>query len=290
KYFVFVLCVYLSHGAIEADVPAASEKLSDAEIAEYLRKHQNLFEVSSTPVPGFKYKLMDLKYVSEEKNPVVDDKDDNGDDIPESFDARRSVVQLLYTFSHHGPSQLRCQGGWPIRAWQYFAYEGVVTGGNYATKGSCRPYEIHPCGHHGTEPYYGECDDEAETPRCKRKCLRDYKKSYPSDKRYGKTAYRLPNSVKAIQRDIMKNGPVVAAFIVYEDFGWYRSGIYKHTWGAKSGGHAVKVIGWGTEKGTPYWLVANSWHDDWGEKGYFRMIRGINDCGFEEAMVAGLIE
>ncbi|KAK6024790.1 papain family cysteine protease [Ostertagia ostertagi] len=88
----------------------------------------------------------------------------------------------------------------------------------------------------------------------------------------------------------MKNGPVVAGFTVYEDFGWYRSGIYKHTWGDEAGGHAVKVIGWGTENGTAYWLVANSWHNDWGEKGYFRMIRGINDCGFEEDMVAGLIQ
>ncbi|KAK6024791.1 papain family cysteine protease, partial [Ostertagia ostertagi] len=227
KYFVFVLCVYLCHGAIEADVPAASKKLSDAEIAEYLRKHQNLFEVSSTPVPGFKHKLMDLKYVNKEKNPVVDDKDDNGDDIPESFDARvqwsncstlfhirdqancgscwavssASAMSDRLCITSKGASQVLisdqdmvsccdycgygCQGGWPIRAWQYFAYEGVVTGGNYATKGSCRPYEIHPCGHHGDEPYYGECDDDAATPRCKRKCLRGYKKSYPSDKHYG---------------------------------------------------------------------------------------------------------
>ena len=25
------------------------------------------------------------------------------------------------------------------------------------------------------------------------------------------------------------------------------------------GGHAIKIIGYGTEGGTPYWLVANSW-------------------------------
>ncbi|PIO66274.1 hypothetical protein TELCIR_12019, partial [Teladorsagia circumcincta] len=64
----------------------------------------------------------------------------------------------------------------------------------------------------------------------------------------------------------MTNGPVVAGFTVYEDFAYYYSGIYKHTWGAEAGGHAVKVIGWGTEKGTPYWLVANSWHNDWGRR------------------------
>lgn len=33
------------------------------------------------------------------------------------------------------------------------------------------------------------------------------------------------------------------------------------------GGHAVKVIGWGSENGTPYWLVANSWNANWGLQG-----------------------
>ena len=40
------------------------------------------------------------------------------------------------------------------------------------------------------------------------------------------------------------------------------------------GGHAVKILGWGTEDDTPYWLVANSWNTDWGDKGmcHVRMI------------------
>ncbi|PIO68314.1 hypothetical protein TELCIR_09896 [Teladorsagia circumcincta] len=67
----------------------------------------------------------------------------------------------------------------------------------------------------------------------------------------------------------MQNGPVVAGFDVYEDFSHYKSGIYKHTAGRLTGGHAVKVIGWGEEtignETIPYWIVANSWHDDWGE-------------------------
>ena len=64
------------------------------------------------------------------------------------------------------------------------------------------------------------------------------------------------------------------------------------------------MLGWGEEGGVPYWLVANSWNTDWGENGekaygssagrraysagYFRIIRGTNECGFEEAMVGGL--
>ena len=33
------------------------------------------------------------------------------------------------------------------------------------------------------------------------------------------------------------------------------------------GGHAIKILGWGVEGGVDYWLVANSWNSDWGDKG-----------------------
>ena len=43
--------------------------------------------------------------------------------------------------------------------------------------------------------------------------------------------------------------------------------MYQRVSGAFLGGHAVKILGWGEENGTPYWLVANSWNSDWGDKG-----------------------
>ena len=30
---------------------------------------------------------------------------------------------------------------------------------------------------------------------------------------------------------------------------------------------AVKILGWGVDNGSKYWLVANSWNADWGENG-----------------------
>ncbi|RCN33844.1 hypothetical protein ANCCAN_20316 [Ancylostoma caninum] len=65
----------------------------------------------------------------------------------------------------------------------------------------------------------------------------------------------------------MKHGPVVASFQIYEDFTHYKGGIYVHTAGMLVGGHAVKIIGWGRENGTDYWLIANSYNIDWGEDG-----------------------
>ncbi|VDO79346.1 unnamed protein product [Haemonchus placei] len=183
-----------------------------------------------------------------------------------------------------------CDGGLPIRAWEFFVYDGVVSGGEYLSKGVCRPYPLHPCGHHGNNTYYGECPEEALTPPCKKKCQRGYRKLYRMDKRYGKEAYIVKPSVKAIQSEILKNGPVVATFEAFQDFSLYKSGIYRHTAGGSQGLHAVKMIGWGTENGTDYWIIANSWNNDWGENGYFRMIRGINDCGIEDTITAGLVD
>lgn len=45
------------------------------------------------------------------------------------------------------------------------------------------------------------------------------------------------------------------------------SGVYVNTGGDYLGGHAVRIIGFGTENGTPYWLVANSWNQYWGDNG-----------------------
>ena len=44
-------------------------------------------------------------------------------------------------------------------------------------------------------------------------------------------------------------------------------GVYQHVTGGVLGGHAVKMLGWGVEDGTPYWLIANSWNTDWGDNG-----------------------
>lgn len=67
----------------------------------------------------------------------------------------------------------------------------------------------------------------------------------------------------------------------------YKSGVYKHTTTQVEGGHCVKLLGWGVEESTPYWLVANSWNVTWGDKGYFKILRGSNECGIESMAVAG---
>lgn len=69
----------------------------------------------------------------------------------------------------------------------------------------------------------------------------------------------------------MTNGPVETGFTVYSDFMSYRGGIYEQNSYSALGGHAVKIVGWGVEDGTDYWIVANSWGPSWGEEGFFRI-------------------
>ncbi|KAE9418662.1 hypothetical protein Angca_010247, partial [Angiostrongylus cantonensis] len=183
----------------------------------------------------------------------------------------------------------RCDGGWPLSAWHYFVETGVVTGELYGTKNACRPYEILPCSIHKNETFYRNCIQEVDTPDCKTTCQAGYPIFYDDDKTYGKTSYSVPNSVLVIQKEIMTYGLVVAAFTVHDDFFHYKTGIYKHTAGAEKGGHAVRVLGWGVENTVPYWLVANSWNTDWGENGYFRILRGTDECGIEDDVVAGTV-
>ena len=76
--------------------------------------------------------------------------------------------------------------------------------------------------------------------------------------------------------------------LVYADFLNYKSGVYRHTTGSALGGHAVKMVGWGVEDGTKYWLVANSWNTHWGDNGFFKILRGEDECGIEGGIVAGI--
>lgn len=125
------------------------------------------------------------------------------------------------------------------------------------------------------------------TPECKSECNSAYTKhSYADDKHHGSSSYSV-SGVSQIMQEIYKYGPVEAAFTVYSDFETYKSGVYKHTTGSYLGGHAIKIIGWGTENGEDYWLVANSWNETWGLGGCFKILKGSDECGIEDGVVAG---
>lgn len=183
---------------------------------------------------------------------------------------------------------LGCNGGYPGSAWHYWVHKGLVSGGDYGDDSTCRPYEIQPCEHHTTGPRPNCSSEDASTPKCRRECQKSYSSDYKADLHFGKKSYKVENNEEAIKKEIFTGGSVEAAFDVYSDFPSYKSGVYQCHSQQFLGGHAVRILGWGIEKNIKFWLAGNSWNTDWGDNGYFKILRGSDECGIEDSIVAGI--
>uniref|UniRef100_A0A8C5T020 Tubulointerstitial nephritis antigen n=1 Tax=Laticauda laticaudata TaxID=8630 RepID=A0A8C5T020_LATLA len=96
--------------------------------------------------------------------------------------------------------------------------------------------------------------------------------------------YRISSKVSV--QSIMK---------VYNDLFLYKSGIYKHTSGEpqfehQERLHSVKLVGTGLPGGRILISLNDifplSWGISWGENGYFRILRGQNECDIEKLIIA----
>ncbi|XP_050438006.1 cathepsin B-like [Adelges cooleyi] len=171
-----------------------------------------------------------------------------------------------------------CWGGYPIKAWEYFSTNGLVTGGDYDSKKGCLPYYVPP---------YDDDVVMERNHRCVKKCYGNTTIDYKEDHRYTSDAYYIkPDS---IQEDILVYGPVETSFDIYDDFFNYKSGVYIKSENASClGGHSVKLIGWGVENEIPYWLCVNSWSESWGDQGTFKIRRGTNECDIDSWVTGGV--
>jgi len=171
-----------------------------------------------------------------------------------------------------------CDGGYPSGAWQYWVKTGVVDE-------DCYPYPFPSCDHHVPNSKNPCPSNEYPSPKCPKMCKNG--KTWTQSKHFGAKSFSASGE-NNIMKEIFANGPVETAFSVYQDFLTYKSGVYKRTSNVFLGGHAVKFVGWGVEDGTKYWLVANSWNPNWGDQGYFKIVKGANECGIESSVVAGV--
>ena len=146
-----------------------------------------------------------------------------------------------------------CRGGYVNNALEYTVMRGLVTE-------ECLPYK-------GT--FDAKCSDMcAETNKIR------------------PDSFCVLFGENDIKREIMKNGPVISNMEVYTDFLTYKSGIYTKGEDVPkfSGTHSIKIVGWGVEdgseeepnKGNKYWIIENSWGEDWGINGYAKISANQN--------------
>ena len=79
----------------------------------------------------------------------------------------------------------------------------------------------------------------------------------------------VENDKDAIKSALIKYGPLVICFPVYEDFIDYKRGVYHHRKGDRIGGHLVALVGY--DDSEQCWIVKNSWGEEWGDHGWFKM-------------------
>jgi cathepsin H len=160
--------------------------------------------------------------------------------------SEQQLVDCAQAFDNHG-----CQGGLPSHAFEYIRTVGIETEEEY-------PYKAVQA----------------------RQCY------YDKD---SKTLAKVQGSVNITEGDedslsaaIATKGPVSIAFKVQADFRLYGDGVYVGFHcpnGPSDVNHAVLAVGFNETAEVPYYIVKNSWGDKWGEKGFFRIKKGVNMCG-----------
>ncbi|CAH1377158.1 unnamed protein product [Tenebrio molitor] len=170
-----------------------------------------------------------------------------------------------------------CEGGILGMAYKYWIDEGIVSGGADVENTGCKPMRS---------------IFTKVAPECQKICTNSkYEKDYDQDKHYGQLYYRVKQKdVLQIQIEIMTHGPVSAIMEVMQDLVFYKQGVYRYSKGNYTNLHGVRILGWGVENDTSYWLVANSWGTEFGKLGGFlKIVKGENHMKIENWIVGGRV-
>merc|ERR1711976_331843 len=98
----------------------------------------------------------------------------------------------------------------------------------------------------------------------------------------GVTGYKDISNEAGLLDAVTNVGPISVAIEADQmSFQGYSSGVLTGNCGTQLD-HGVLAVGFGTESGTPYWKVKNSWGASWGMNGYVLIERGVDKCGIAQ--------
>ncbi len=113
-------------------------------------------------------------------------------------------------------------------------------------------------------------------------CIKDQCSSVVNISKYGNLN---PNDEINLRKGVAQQPVSVAIQANKRSFQLYQSGIYNDYDCGTELDHGVLVVGYGYdfESDMKYWIIKNSWGSNWGENGYIRIVRDIDDqrglCG-----------
>mmetsp|Transcript_116969 Transcript_116969/g.338105 ORF Transcript_116969/g.338105 Transcript_116969/m.338105 type:complete len:421 (-) Transcript_116969:180-1442(-) len=85
---------------------------------------------------------------------------------------------------------------------------------------------------------------------------------------------KLPgNKAEPLLEALYSSGPVVVSVAATAAWGMYSSGVFNDCQPGAVINHAVVLTGYGSDGGSKYWQIQNSWGAMWGEAGFVRLIR-----------------
>lgn len=176
-----------------------------------------------------------------------------------------------------------CRGGGVSSGFKFAKQFGIVTGELYGDYKLCKPYFLAPNTSGSSPPANTVCNLKSTYPIL---FQNDKVKITSYNYLYGATTLA---SVTNMMNAISLRGSIMVGFNVYACFYLYSKGIYTVTSTTLYGGHAVRVLGYGTENGVDFWICANSWGAYWGESGFFRIKKGVNMAGIESFPIEGVL-
>ncbi|XP_049866955.1 cathepsin K-like [Pectinophora gossypiella] len=89
-----------------------------------------------------------------------------------------------------------------------------------------------------------------------------------------------PNSIQALKVALVNHGPLSVSVHVTSAFALYSGGVfYDFECNPMNLNHEITLVGYGEEYGETFWIVKNSWGQDWGIDGFMHIAAKENNCG-----------